>query len=525
MKYFNNLKLIGVFLILLSNFSRAQGPPPKRPLELDEITIDKLREGYRNNIFTIEEVVKNYIDRIRLIDKNGPELHSVIIINPDALKIAGILDKELKEGKIRGPLHGIPVLLKDNIDTHDKMPTTAGSRALQDSYPLHDSYIAKRLREAGAVILGKANLSEWANFRGEKSISGWSGVGGLGVNPYVLDRSTCGSSSGSAASVSANLTAVAVGTETNGSIVCPSQTNGVVGLKPTVGLVSRSGVIPISYSQDSPGPIARTVKDAAILLGTMTGVDNRDDKTQASKGKSFKDYTQFLKKDGLKGKRIGVITSLMGANQDVDVLYKNAIQVLEDQGAELVQIDSIMSAEVGVLSMKIMVYEFHKGLNDYFKSLGAKSKIKSVADVIAFNKHDSIELKYFGQEYLEMKPVSEKEYREAVKKIQKLSRDKGIDRVMKKYKIDAIIGPTGGPAWKIDLKNGDHFGKVSTSSYAAIAGYPNITVPMGFVGELPVGISFFGAAWSEPVLLQIAYAYEQATHHRRAPGFIKSIGD
>ncbi len=512
-----------LFLTFSIHFSvTPQGPPPKRPIYLEELSIKQIQQKYQSGEFTIQQVVQTYLNRIDRVDKNGPTLESIIMINPDAMKIAAELDKELKAGKSRGPMHGIPVLLKDNIATHDKMPNTAGSRALADSYPLEDSFIASQLRKAGAVILGKANLSEWANFRGKKSTSGWSGIGGLGKNPYVLDRNTCGSSSGSAASVSANLTAVAIGTETNGSIVCPSQTNGVVGFKPTVGLVSRSGVIPISYSQDSPGPIARSVEDAAILLSVLTGVDKKDDKTTASKGNIQQDYTKFLKKDGLKGKRIGVYTGLLGANKEVDALYMKAVDFMEKQGAVLVKVDKIMDSKVGAYSMKVMVYEYINGLNDYFKTLGAGSKIKTVEDVIVFNKKDPVELKYFGQEYLEMKPGSITNYNKNLKAMHQGSRENGIDKVMKENNLDAIIAPTGGPAWKTDLKNGDSPG-ISSSSPAAIAGYPNITVPMGFVGELPVGISFFGKAWSEPVLLEIAYAYEQGTHNRKPPKYLKTI--
>ena len=510
-----------LFLTILIPFSViSQGPPPKKPILVEELSISQIQKKYQTGEFTIQQVVQTYLNRINRLDKNGPTLRSVIMVNPDAMQIATELDKELKAGKSRGPMHGIPVLLKDNIATHDKMPNTAGSRALADSYPLEDSFIASQLRKAGAIILGKANLSEWANFRGMKSISGWSGVGGLGKNPYILDRSTCGSSSGSAVSVSANLTAIAIGTETNGSIVCPSQTNGVVGFKPTVGLVSRGGVIPISYSQDSPGPIARSVEDAAILLSVLTGIDKKDDKTLSSKGNTHPDYTKFLKKDGLKGKRIGVYTALIGVNKEVDKLYMEAVDFMEKQGAELVQIDKIMDPKISAYSMDVMVYELIDGLNNYFRTLGPNSKIKTVEDVIAFNKKDPVELKYFGQEYLMMKPVSAIKYHKNLKAMHQGSRENGIDKVMKKYNLDAIIAPTGGPAWKTDLKNGDDSG-ISSSSPVAIAGYPNITVPMGFVGELPVGISFFGKAWSEPVLLEIAYGYEQGTKHRRIPKFLK----
>ena len=489
-----------------------------------EYDIAQIRQGYDEGKFTISDVVKAYLNRIEQIDKNGPAVNSIITVNPDALQIAQELDKEFKEGKIRGPLHGIPVVLKDNIDTHDKMPTTAGSRALINSHPLQDSYVAKKLREAGAVIIGKANLSEWANFRGELSISGWSGVGGQTKNPYVLDRNPCGSSSGSAVAVSANLTMLAVGTETNGSIVCPSSANGIVGIKPTVGLVSRSGVIPISFTQDIPGPMARTVTDAAIMLGAMTGVDSSDSKTLASEGKFLTDYTAFLKKDGLKSKRIGIYKPALGVNYKVDTLFNQAVKFLKSQGVELVEIEHIGASRVGFYSFQIMLYEYKDGLNKYFRSLGANAPVKSVEELIAFNKQDSIELKYFNQVYLEMAQkkgnLNSAEYKDFLSKMLRGAREGGIDSVMNLYHLDAIIAPTGGPAWKTDHVNGDAY-QLGSSSPAAQAGYPNITVPMGFVGELPVGISFFGRAWSEPLLIEIAYAYEQGTMHRKRPEFLE----
>ncbi|MCF6297688.1 MAG: amidase [Flavobacteriaceae bacterium] len=520
MKSINYLILFVLFITTPSIF--AQKTSSKKPLDLMELTITQIQDSYKKRELTIQNVVGFYLNQIDSIDKNGVELNAIISVNPDAMKIAAEMDKELKEGKFRGSLHGIPVILKDNIDTHDKMPTTAGSRALANSYPLQDSFIAKKLREAGAVIIGKANLSEWANFRGKNSTSGWSGVGGLGKNPYVLDCNTCGSSSGSAVSVSANLSVIAIGTETHGSIVCPSHINGVVGLKPTVGLVSRGGVIPISYSQDSPGPITRTVEDAAILLGSLTGVDERDDKTLSSEGNSFTNYTQFLNKEGLKGKRIGVITDYFGINKDVDSLYTKAIDYMESQGAELVKIDNILDSKIGAYSFTVLVYEFINGLNSYLKSLGPDAKIKSVNDLIKFNKKDTVELRYFGQEYLEMKPVSKSEYEKNLKMMHEGSRQEGIDKIMKVHNLDAIISATGGPAWKTNLKNGDN-NSFGSAGPAAIAGYPNITVPMGFVGELPVGISFYGKAWSEPILLEIAYAYEQGTLKRKVPKYLKTI--
>lgn len=515
-------------LMLFMQFSCQQQPQEAQIKEVDsskflELDITQIQQGYRDGTFTAKEVVQAYLNRIEEIDDSGPTLNSIIQVNPDAIQIAEELDQAMREGKVKGPLHGIPVVLKDNIDTHDKMATTAGSRALINSYPLKDSYVAQKLREAGAVIIGKANLSEWANFRGELSTSGWSGVGGQTKNPYVLSRNPCGSSSGSAVAVSANLTVLAVGTETNGSIVCPAHASGIVGIKPTVGLVSRSGVIPISSTQDTPGPMARTVRDAAIGLGAMVGLDNEDEKTRESQGKFHTDYTQFLKEDGLKGKRIGFYKAPIGANHKVDSLMYQAVELLKSKGAEVIEIDQISSAEVGSSSFQIMLYEYKDGLNKYFKSLGPDAPIKSVEELIAFNKSDTIELKYFNQRYLEMAQekgdLNSKEYQEALAKMMKGSREEGIDRVMNEHKLDAIISPTGSPAWKTDLVNGDSF-QLGSSSPAARAGYPNITVPMGYVDELPVGISFFGRAWSEPVLIEIAYAYETETKHRKTPKFL-----
>ena len=520
-----------IFIIYLLLQISCQ-PPSEEPKIIEsgsfkflEQDITQVQQGYKDGTYTIKEVVHAYLDRIEEIDKNGPAINSIIQVNPDVFKIAEELDIEIREGKIRGPLHGIPVVLKDNIDTYDKMATTAGSRALMNSFPLKDSYIAKQLREAGAIIIGKTNLSEWANFRGELSTSGWSGIGGQTKNPYVLSRNPCGSSSGSAVAVSANLTMLAIGTETNGSIVCPSHSNGIVGIKPTVGLISRSGIIPISFTQDTPGPMARTVRDAAIFLGILVGVDSTDEKTLESSGKFYRDYTQFLKEDGLKGKRIGLYKSPLGKNYKVDALMNQALDFLKSQGVEIVEIDNISSSKVGDYSFEIMLYEYKDGLNKYFKSLGSDAPVKSIEELITFNQSDSIELKYFNQKYLEMAQekgdLTSEEYVEALAKMIKGSREEGIDRVMNLHNLDAIIAPTGGPAWKTDLINGDSF-HLGSSSPAARAGYPNITVPMGYVDELPVGISFFGRAWSEPLLLEIAYAYEKGTKHRKSPKFLVS---
>ena len=512
-----------LFLISCQNQPKETEIAEITKFKFEEQDIAQIQQGYSDGSFTIKEVVQAYLDRIEEIDKNGPGLNSIIQINPDALQIAEELDKEMKAGKIRGPMHGIPVILKDNIDTHDNMATTAGSRALMGSHPLKDSFIAKQLRDAGAIILAKANLSEWANFRGELSSSGWSGVGGQTNNPYDTSRTPCGSSSGSAVAVSANLTMIAIGTETNGSIVCPASISGIVGIKPTVGLVSRSGIIPLSSTQDTPGPMARTVRDAAICLGAMVDIDLSDSKTLDSKGKSHKDYTVFLKEDGLKGKRIGLYTKSLGAHYKVDKLMNETIEYLKSQGVEIVEINEISKTDVGNLSFKIMLYEFKDGLNKYFSSLGPNAPIKNLTDLIKFNLSDSIELKYYNQKYLEMAQekgdLTSTDYKDALANMLLESRENGIDRVMNENNLDAIIAPTGGPAWKTDLVNGDNF-QVSSSSPAARAGYPNITVPMGFIDELPVGISFFGRAWSEPILLEIAYAYEFGTKHRKAPKFL-----
>jgi amidase len=490
---------------------------------IEEMTIPELHQGYRDGKFTITAVVKVYLDRINLIDKNGPKLNAIIQVNPDALEIAQELDKELADGKSRGPLHGVPVILKDNIDTHDKMPNSAGATALRNSYPLKDSYIVKKLREAGAVIIGKANLSEWANFRASMSSSGWSGVGGQTRNPYVLDRNPCGSSSGSGVAVAANLCMFAIGTETNGSIVCPSNNNGIVGIKPTVGLLSRTGIIPISFSQDTPGPMARTVTDAAIALGTMTGIDSSDSKTLVSEGEYLTDYSKFLIEDGVKGKRIGLQKKAMGFSDKVDSLIVNAVRWLKANGAEVIDIDFPEGANYESASFNVMVYEFRDGLNRYLAGLDGQTPVKDISGLIEFNKSDSVELRYFDQKILEMADkkgdLQTDEYKKALALMHKATREDGIDLIMNNEKLDAIMAPTGSPAWKTDLILGDHF-VGGSSSLAAISGYPAITVPMGFINDLPVGVTFFGRAWSEPLLIQIAYSYEQGTKHRKAPNYL-----
>lgn len=490
---------------------------------LEEMTIDQLQKGYKNGNFTISEIVKCYLDKIEEIDKNGPALNAIIQVNPDAMEIAKQLEEELQSGKSRGALHGVPIILKDNIDTKDELFTTAGSRALIGSKPLQDSQVAAKLRAAGAIILAKANLSEWANFRANVSSSGWSGVGGQTKNPYRLDRNPCGSSSGSGVAVSANMCMLAIGTETNGSIVCPSNNNGVVGIKPTVGLVGRSGIIPISFTQDTAGPMARTVRDAAICLGALTGIDERDSKTNESGGKALTDYTTFLKKDGLKGKKIGLWTGCMGFHFKVDEMVREAVEVMKAQGAEVIEIEKISEENVGKESFDVLLYEFKDGLNKYFDSLGANAPVKSLEALIEFNKRDDIELRYFDQNILEkaqaLGDLNAPEYKASLNKMLKACRENGIDKVMNENGLDAIVAPTGAPAWKTDLTIGDNY-IGSSSSPAARSGYPNITVPMGFIDELPVGISIFGRAWSEGVLLEVAYAYEQATKHRKAPQFL-----
>jgi amidase len=506
-----------------ANTSPANTPPPA--FELDELTVGELQAGMASGKYTAHSLAKQYLDRIDEIDKQGPGINSVIELNPDALSIASDLDKERKAKSARGPLHGIPVLIKDNIDTHDRMTATAGSLALGGSSPLQDSSVAKKLREAGAVILGKTNLSEWANFRSSHSTSGWSGRGGQTKNPYVLDRNPCGSSSGTGAAVAANLAAIGIGTETDGSVVCPSNANSLVGIKPTVGLISRAGIIPIAHSQDTAGPMCRTVTDAAILLGALTGIDSRDDATRASASKSFADYTKFLDANSLKGARIGIHRKGFGFNDAVDKLMNDCIDIIKKRGAIIVDPADIPTAgKFDDSELEVLLYEFKADLNSYLAALGPGAPVKSLKEIIDFNEqYRDREMPYFGQDlFIKAQakgPLTDKAYRDALAKNHRLSRKEGIDFVMDKNRLEALIAPTGGPGWTTDWINGDHFtGGYSTAS--AVAGYPHITVPAGYVFGMPVGISFFGRAWSEATLIKFAYAFEQATKARRAPQFL-----
>ncbi|PYQ07074.1 MAG: amidase [Acidobacteria bacterium] len=493
---------------------------------LEEATIDGLQEQMKAGRLTARRLTQAYLDRIEALDRKGPALHSVIETNPEALGIADGLDAERKAKGPRGPLHGIPILIKDNLDTADRMTTTAGSLALAGSIPLRDSFVAQRLREAGAVLLGKANLSEWANIRSSHSSSGWSGRGGQCRNPYALDRNPCGSSSGSGSAVSANLCAAAIGTETDGSIVCPSNANGLVGIKPTLGLVSRAGIIPIAHSQDTAGPMTRTVRDAAILLAAIAGVDPRDAAT-ADAGRAPKEYASFLDEAGLRGARIGVARKFFGFHAAVDRIMEGALAEMKRRGAELVDpADIPHTGEYDESELTVLLYELKADLNAYLESLGPKAPVKTLADVIAFNEaHRNEEMPYFGQDLFvkaqEKGPLTDLAYVEARARNRRLAALEGIDAVMGKEKLDALVAPTGGPAWMTDLVDGDHFGG-GLSTPPAVAGYPHVTVPAGYVFGLPVGLSFVGRAWSEPTLIRLAYAFEQATHARRMPGLLPS---
>ncbi|MGZ9736320.1 amidase [Flavobacterium sp. GNP002] len=494
--------------------------------ELDEETIGSLREKLASGKYTSEQLVQLYLKRIETIDATGPQLHSVIEVNPDAVAIAVAMDKELKAGKNRGPLHGIPVLIKDNIDTADKMQTTAGSLAMAGNIASKDAFIVKKLREAGAIIIGKTNLSEWANFRSTQSCSGWSSRGGQTKNPYILDHNPCGSSAGSGAAVSANLCVVAVGTETDGSIVCPASVNGIVGIKPTVGLVSRSGIIPISKTQDTAGPMARTVTDAAILLGAITAIDEDDSVTLESKGKAQKDYTTFLDINALKGKRIGIEKKPQGNNKYINALLADAINLLKKQGAIIIEIDYLEKINaLGQAEFEVLQYEFKDGLNSYLAT--ANAKVKNLKEVIDFNAaNEDKAMPYFKQETLESsntkKGLDDKKYTDALNVSFEGSKSV-LNAVFEDNKLDAICGITMGPACSIDMIYGDRWGGYSLTSPAAASGYPHITVPNGMVYDLPVGLSFFGTPYTEGELIGLGYAYEQASKKRLKPEFKASF--
>jgi len=483
-------------------------------------TVAGLQSAMASKDMTSVQLVEFYLKRIATVDK---QIRSIIELNPDARSIAAEMDRERKSGKVRGPLHGIPVVLKDNIDTADKMKTTAGSLALADApTPSKDAFIVKRLREAGAVVLAKTNLSEWANFRDNDSISGWSGRGGQTRNPYILDRNPCGSSSGTGAAIAAGLATIGIGTETDGSIVCPASICGIVGLKPTVGLASRSGIIPISATQDTAGPMCRTVADVAAVLNVIDAFDI-DDPVVKFKRERW-DYRTFLKKDGLNGMRIGVARDYWGRRNDVDTVLNSALETLKKAGAVLVDVKFPNLRKFGDAEFLVLKYEFKDGLEKYLR--GRNSRYKTLDDLVKFNRDNAAkELQYFGQSIMEdsakLGDLNTKEYKDALETCRRYSRDEGIDQVMNENKLDAIIGPSNAPTWMIDTVNGDcGSGYVGSSSLAAVAGYPNITVPAGMFRELPIGVSFFGRAWSEGTLIKAAYAFEQMTNARREPKFL-----
>jgi amidase len=515
----------GVISAVAPSTTDGAGPGSAPTFDLEEITLTDLQAGMASGRYTSRGVVEQYLARIAAMDRAGPSLHSLIETNPEALDLAEQLDRERAAKGPRGPLHGIPVLLKDNIDTADRMTTTAGSLALEGSIAPRDSHVAQRLRAAGAILLAKTNMSEWANIRSNRSSSGWSARGGQCRNPFVLDRNPCGSSSGSAAAVSANFGAVAVGTETDGSIVCPASANGIVGIKPTVGLVSRAGIIPISHTQDTAGPLCRTVADAAALLSALAGADPRDRATAMSSGHIEKDYTAFLKKDGLRGARIGVARAKFFGYSDItDKLAHEAIEVLRREGAVVIDPADIPHAgEYDNAELEVLLYELKADLNAYLVGLPPGARIRTLADAIAFNERErDREMPYFGQETFvqaEAKgPLTSPGYRKALATCRRLARTEGLDVVLARHRLDAIVAPTGNPAWPTDLVNGDHF-TGSSSTPAAVAGYPSVSVPMGYAWGLPVNLSFFGRAWSEPTLIRLAYAFEQITMQRKSPQF------
>jgi amidase len=500
---------------------------PSFPFE--EATIAELQAAMESGRLSSRRLTQAYLRRIRQIDLSGIQLNSVIEVNPDALDIARELDAERRQGKVRGPLHGIPILVKDNFATRDRMATTAGSLALLGAEVPRDAFVIRRLRRAGAVILGKANLSEWANFRSTQSSSGWSGRAGQCLSPYVLDHNPCGSSSGSGTATAANLAAVSLGTETDGSIVCPSSHNALVGIKPTLGLTSRSGVVPLAHSQDVTGPMARTVTDAATVLGAMTGVDPRDPATADSKGHSHRDYRRFLDPDGLRGARIGVWREgVFGASPEADVIGEAAIADLRRLGATVVDPADIPGVnDIGGPEFTVLLCEFKDDIAAYLSEL-RNTDMRTLADLIAFNEANAErELRWFGQEiFLQAEATggtADPAYAEALATSKRLAQN-GIDQTLERFDLDAIFSLTASPPWTTDLVNGDHF-LLGSSTPAAVAGYPNITVPAGFsFGELPVGVNFIGRRWAEPTLLKLAYGYEQGTHHRHAPRFLPTLG-
>ena len=509
-----------------SDGGREQQGASVPPFDLEEVSIAMLQERMTSNAETSRSITEKYLARIAALDRQGPALRQVLETNPDALAAAAERDAERKAGRIRGPLHGVPILLKDNIGTADRMTTTAGSLALEGSIPAKDSFVAQKLRDAGAILLGKTNMSEWANFRSTHSTSGWSGRGGLGRNPYALDRNTSGSSSGSGAAVAASYAAAAIGTETDGSIVSPANNNCLVGIKPTLGLVSRAGIIPIAHTQDTAGPMARTVADAAALLTAIAGFDPADPETKPAATKMARDYTQALVTGGLAGIRIGVPRkSLFGGSAHADRLMDAALGVMKSLGAEIIDpVELAMPEDVGKNELEVLLFEFKTDLNAYLASLGPNARVKSLTEAIAFNDaNKDREMPYFGQElFLQAEskgPLTSPDYIQAVGRNKQATRDNGIDAVMTEHRLDALVAPTSGPPSLTDLVNGD-YGPNGASSIPAIAGYPHVTVPAGFVLGLPVGISIFGRGWSEMTLIKIAYAFEQTTKHRKPPRYL-----
>jgi amidase len=503
-------------------------PPAAVTFDVVEASVADLQDAMTKGRLTSRELTALYLARIKAIDKSGPTLNAVIEVNPDALAIADVLDRERKASGPRGPLHGVPVLIKDNIATADNMQTTAGSLALVGVKPPRDAFIVGKLREAGAVILGKTNLSEWANIRSTRSTSGWSSRGGLTRNPYALDRNTSGSSSGSGAAIAASLAAVAIGTETDGSITSPSSVNGLVGIKPTVGLVSRSGIVPIAHSQDTAGPMARSVADAAALLAAIAGTDLRDDATRDASPKAV-DYTKSLDADALKGARLGVVRSQFGGRNDlVSAEIEKALKILEAQGAVLVDLPELPGAgKYGATELEVLLTELKADMAQYLREYAPDAPVRTLADIIAFNEENKAKvMPYFGQEHFinaaKKGGLESKEYLDALANNHRLSRTEGIDKALTDNRLDALVAPTGAPAWLTDFIKGDFSGGGFTQA-AAVAGYPHITVPAGFVQGLPCGISFVGAAWSEARLIALAYAFEQASRARRPPTYAKTI--